>query len=163
MVWFLAIFGGAIADRLGFRRALSLAYLILAAAYFLIGSIAAPWLAPIRSSVPLIVFVGFVLMLPALGISMVKPCVVGTTARASKDNVRSLGYSITTPWSISEAPPVRTSLPERTAAGGNGFRVGGQRVLMFFAVLIFFREPARDPAAPAIRHQHPAQFCRGRS
>src|SRR5207245_4662572 len=30
LVWFLAIFGGAIADRLGFRRALSLAYLILA-------------------------------------------------------------------------------------------------------------------------------------
>ena len=37
MVWFLAIFGGAVADRLGFRRALSLAYLILAVAYFLIG------------------------------------------------------------------------------------------------------------------------------
>src|ERR1700676_5623941 len=30
LVWFLAIFGGAIDDRLGFRRALSLAYLILA-------------------------------------------------------------------------------------------------------------------------------------
>ena len=44
MVWFLAIFGGAIADRLGFRRALSLAYLILAAAYFLIGSVGASWL-----------------------------------------------------------------------------------------------------------------------
>jgi predicted MFS family arabinose efflux permease len=41
MVWFLAIFGGAVADKLGFRRALSLAYLILAAAYFLIGSIGA--------------------------------------------------------------------------------------------------------------------------
>src|SRR5713226_6656748 len=27
LVWFLAIFGGAVADRLGFRRALSLAYL----------------------------------------------------------------------------------------------------------------------------------------
>ena len=25
---------------------------------------------------------------------MVKPCVVGTTARASKENVRSIGYSI---------------------------------------------------------------------
>ena len=45
MVWFLAIFGGAAADRLGFRRALSIAYLILAAAYFLIGSIGASWLA----------------------------------------------------------------------------------------------------------------------
>ena len=38
--------------------------------------------------------VGFVLMLPALGIALVKPCVVGTTARASKENVRSIGYSI---------------------------------------------------------------------
>jgi len=53
MVWFLAIFGGATADRLGFRRALSMAYLILACAYFLIGSIGAPWLAPVRNTVPL--------------------------------------------------------------------------------------------------------------
>ncbi len=45
LVWFLAIFGGTLADRLGFRRALSLAYLILSCAYFLIGSIGAPWLA----------------------------------------------------------------------------------------------------------------------
>src|SRR4030088_3056781 len=53
MVWFLAIFGGAAADRLGFRRALSLAYLILSVAYFLIGSIGAPWLAPGLSAVRL--------------------------------------------------------------------------------------------------------------
>ena len=53
MVWFLAIFGGAAADKLGFRRALSIAYLILAAAYFLIGSIGASWLAPVRNAVPL--------------------------------------------------------------------------------------------------------------
>src|SRR5438105_14330183 len=94
MVWFLAIFGGAAADRLGFRRALSIAYLILSAAYFLIGSIGAPWLAPVRNSVPLGLFVGFILMLPALGIALVKPCVVGTTARASKENVRSIGSSL---------------------------------------------------------------------
>src|SRR5438309_3006597 len=65
MVWFLAIFGGAAADRLGFRRALSMAYLILAAAYFLIGSIAAPWLAPIRNAIPLALSVGCTLALPA--------------------------------------------------------------------------------------------------
>src|SRR6516162_3658542 len=94
MVWFLAIFGGAAADRLGFRRALSMAYLILAVAYFLIGSIGAPWLAPVRNAMPLGLFVGFILILPALGISLVKPCVVGTTARASSERVRSLGYSI---------------------------------------------------------------------
>src|ERR1700752_582177 len=77
MVWFLAIFGGAVADKLGFRRALSLAYLILAAAYFLIGSIGAAWLAPVRNALPLSLFVGLILILPALGIALVKPCVVG--------------------------------------------------------------------------------------
>src|ERR1700682_5745682 len=94
LVWFLAIFGGAIADRLGFRRALSLAYLILASSYFLLGSIGAPWLAPVRNAVPLVVLVTVILMLPALGVALVKPCVVGTTARASRENVRSIGYSI---------------------------------------------------------------------
>ena len=34
LVWFLAIFGGAVADRMGFRRALSLAYLILDGSLF---------------------------------------------------------------------------------------------------------------------------------
>jgi POT family proton-dependent oligopeptide transporter len=84
LVWFLAAFGGALADRMGFRRALSLAYLILATSYFLLGSINSPWLAPVRDAMPLVVLVTLILMLPALGIALVKPCVVGTTARASK-------------------------------------------------------------------------------
>ncbi|HXC34106.1 MAG TPA: MFS transporter, partial [Verrucomicrobiae bacterium] len=92
MVWFLAILGGAVADRLGFRRALSSAYLILACAYFLLGSLGAAWIAPVRNAVPLLGLLAFVLILPALGISMVKPSVVGTTARASRENVRSIGY-----------------------------------------------------------------------
>ena len=54
LVWFLAVFGGTVADRMGFRRALSLAYLILSCSYFLLGSLGAPWLAPIRDNVPLV-------------------------------------------------------------------------------------------------------------
>ena len=73
---------------------LSLAYLILSCSYFLLGSLGSPWFAPVRSAVPLVPLVTFVLMLPALGVALVKPCVVGTTARASKENVRSIGYSI---------------------------------------------------------------------
>ena len=42
---------------MGFRRALSLAYLILSCAYFLLGSLGAPWLAPVRDTVPLVVLV----------------------------------------------------------------------------------------------------------
>ncbi len=77
--------GGALADRLGFRRALSLAYLFLSIAYFTLGSIGADWFAPILCDhVPLVPLVAFVLMLPALGVALVKPSVVGTTARSSK-------------------------------------------------------------------------------
>jgi POT family proton-dependent oligopeptide transporter len=155
MVWFLAIFGGAIADRLGFRRALSLAYLILAAAYFLIGSIGASWLAPIRNAVPLSLFVGCILLLPALGIAMVKPCVVGTTARASKENVRSIGYSIyyTMVNVGGAAGPYAADWAHRHLGLENVFRVAAIGVFaMFFFVLLFFREPkpAADAPVPSI-------------
>src|SRR5438045_5690175 len=87
LVWFLAAFGGAVADRLGFRRALSLAYLILSCSYFLLGSLRSQWLGPVRDYVPLVVLVTIVLILPAFGVAMVKPAIVGTTARASTGNV----------------------------------------------------------------------------
>src|SRR5437667_6880759 len=151
MVWFLAIFGGAAADRLGFRRALSMAYLILAVAYFLIGSIAAPWLAPVRNAMPLSLFVGFILLLPALGVSLVKPSVVGTTARASKENVRSIGYSIYyTMVNIGGAAgPYFASWSHRHLGVENVYRVAALSVfLMFFVVIIFFREPRKPGDAP---------------
>jgi len=146
LVWFLAAFGGTVADRLGFRRALSLAYLILSCSYFLLGSLAAPWLGPIRDHMPLGLLVGFVLALPALGIALVKPAVVGTTARASKENVRSIGYSIyyTLVNIGGAAGPYVASWVHRHMSVENVFRVAAASVfLMFFGVLIFFREPKR--------------------
>ena len=151
MVWFLAIFGGAAADRMGFRRALSMAYLILAAAYFLIGSIGAPWLAPVRNAVPIGLFVGCILALPALGISLVKPCVVGTTARASKENVRSIGYSIYyTMVNIGGAlGPLIAGWAHRHLGVEKVYRVAALSVFaMFFVVLFFFREPRKSGDAP---------------
>jgi dipeptide/tripeptide permease len=147
LVWFLAIFGGAIADRLGFRRALSMAYLILAGSYFLLGSLGAPWLAPVRSAVPLVVLVTIVLMLPALGVALVKPSVVGTTARASNENVRSLGYSIYyTLVNIGGAlGPFVASWVHKNLSVENVFRVASLSVfVMFFAVLLFYREPRKS-------------------
>ena len=147
LVWFLAIFGGAAADRLGFRRALSLAYLILAVAYFLMGSLGASWLAPVRSVVPQLPLVAFVLMIPALGVSLVKPCVVGTTARASSDNVRSLGYSIY--YTLVNIGgffgPQMASVVKQYLSAENVFRASAVSVLlMFFAVLLFFQEPRKS-------------------
>ncbi len=144
LVWFLAIIGGAVADRLGFRRALSAAYLILTCSYFLLGSIGSSWTGPVRHAVPLFWMVLVILMLPALGISMVKPAVVGTTARTSKENVRSIGYSIyyTLVNVGGAAGPLVASVAHRHIGVQSVFRIAALSVLvMFFVVLLFFKEP----------------------
>ena len=145
-VWFLAVFGGALADRMGFRRALSLAYLILGSAYFLLGSIGSPWMAPVRNAVPLTALVTFILLLPALGVALVKPSVVGTTARASKPSARSFGYSVYyTLVNIGGAlGPFVASYIHQHMRVQNVFRVAALSVfLMFFFVIAFFREPRK--------------------
>jgi proton-dependent oligopeptide transporter, POT family len=150
-VWFLAIFGGTIADKLGFRRALALAYLILSGSYFLLGSLDAPWLASIRSTISVSTLVTIVLILPALGVAMVKPSVVGTTARASKENVRSIGFSIyyTLVNVGGAAGPYTASWVQNHMRVENVFRVAASSVfLMLFVVLIFFREPRKAEDAP---------------
>ncbi len=148
-VWIMAIFGGALADRIGFRRALSSAYLILTLAYFLVGSIGAPWLAPVRSVIPLGLLAGVILFLPALGVALVKPSVVGTTARTSKENVRSIGYAIYyTMVNIgSTAGPFLAGWVNERMRPENVFMLAALSVFaMFFVVLLFFKEP-RDPRA----------------
>ena len=150
LVWFLAAFGGALADRMGFRRALSLAYLILAISYFLLGSIGSPWLAPVRNAMPLVVLVTLILMLPALGIALVKPSVVGTTARASKENVRSIGYSIYyTVVNIGGAlGPFLAGWVHQHLSVEKVFGMAALSVfVMFFAVLLLFKEPRRSGEA----------------
>ena len=152
LVWFLPVFGGALADRMGFRKALALAYLILSCAYFLLGSLGAPFMVPIRQSVPLGVLVAIVLALPAFGVALVKPTVVGTTARSSKENVRSFGYSIyyTLVNIGGAAGPFVASFVRQRMSVENVFRVAAISVfLMFLGVLVFFREPNRDRAAQA--------------
>jgi len=150
-VWFLAVIGGAVADRLGFRRALSLAYLTLSFAYFMLGSIGAPWFAPARNAVPMVTLVAIVLVLPALGVALVKPSVVGTTARASKENVRSVGYSIY--YTLVNVGSTCGPFVAGWVRSETLFRIAALSVfLMFFLVLAFFREPrlASDAPAPSL-------------
>lgn len=149
VVWFLPILGGTLADRFGFRRALMFAYLIMAVGYFLLGSLAAPWMQPLRQALTDKWLVLAILMIPALGPGVVKPCVAGTTARASKENVRSIGYSIYyTLVNIGGAlGPIMAFLVRKQLGWGveNVFRVASLSVfLMFWVTLLFYREPTRS-------------------
>jgi dipeptide/tripeptide permease len=146
-VWFLPILGGSLADRFGFRNSLAFAYLTLAVGYFLMGSLSAHWMAPLRQALPLFWVVLLVLMIPALGPSVVKPVVAGTTARASSESVRSIGYSIyyTLVNIGGMLGPLIAFLVRRSLGIENVFRVSALFVfLMFFATLAFYKEPRRS-------------------
>ena len=147
VVWFLPVLGGSLADRFGFRRALMFAYLAMTVGYFLLGSLSAPWMQAARRALTDKWLVLGILMIPALGPAVVKPCVAGTTARASAENVRSIGYSIY--YTIvnigGTLGPVMAWLVRKQLGLGmaNVFRVSALSVfLMFLATLLFFREPA---------------------
>jgi MFS family permease len=80
---------------------------------------------------------------------VVKPCVAGTTARASAENVRSIGYSIY--YTIvnigGTLGPVMAWLVRKQLGWGiaSVFRVSAFSVfLMFLVTLLFFREPTRS-------------------
>jgi POT family proton-dependent oligopeptide transporter len=149
VVWFLPILGGTLADRFGFRRALMFAYLVMTVGYFLLGSLSAPWMESVRHALSDKWLVLAVLMIPALGPGVVKPCVAGTTARASAENVRSLGYSIYyTLVNIGGAlGPIIAFLVRKQLGLGiaSVFRVAACSVfLMFWTTLFFYKEPARS-------------------
>jgi dipeptide/tripeptide permease len=149
VVWLLPVLGGTLADRYGFRRALLFAYLVMTIGYFLLGSLEAPWMRSARAALGDQWLVLAILLVPALGPAMVKPCVAGTTARASSENVRSIGYSIyyTVVNIGGTLGPVVAWLVRKQLGWGieSVFRVSALSVfLMFLATLAFFREPARS-------------------
>jgi POT family proton-dependent oligopeptide transporter len=149
VVWFLPILGGTLADRFGFRRSLMFAYLVMTVGYFLLGSLSATWMEPLRHALTDKWLVLAILMIPAMGPGVVKPCVAGTTARASNENVRSIGYSIYyTLVNIGGAlgPIVAFLVREKLGLGiENVFRVAACSVfLMFWTTLFFYREPERS-------------------
>ena len=148
VVYALAILAGTLADRFGFRRTLLLAYLLLTAGYFLLGSLETPWMAPLRHAIGDKWLVSMVLLVPSLGPGLVKPVVAGTTARASSENVRSLGYSIYyTLVNIGGAvgPLMAWVVREKMGWGiANVFRFAALSVfLMFWVTLFFYREPGK--------------------
>jgi proton-dependent oligopeptide transporter, POT family len=149
VVYALAILAGTLADRFGFRRTLMLAYLLLTVGYFLLGSLETSWMAPLRHAIGDKWLVSLVLLVPSLGPGLVKPVVAGTTARASSENVRSLGYSIyyTLVNIGGTVGPLMAWVVRQKMGWGiaNVFRFAALSVfLMFWVTLFFYHEPGRD-------------------
>jgi len=146
VVWFMPVVGGAAADRFGFRNTLAGAFFILSIGNFLLGSLSASWMAPVRDALPLFALMHLLMLIPAMGPAVVKPVVVGTTARAAKENVRSVGYAIYyTVVNIGAAlGPLVASLLRTNVGVESVFRMSAAAMLaMGFVTLAFYREPDR--------------------
>ena len=82
VLYLLPTFSGILADRIGFRRALLLAFTLLTAGYALLGA----------SQVKSTVIVALALVM--VGGSIVKPVISGTAAKCSDENHRARAFSI---------------------------------------------------------------------
>lgn len=94
LVYLLPIFAGTFADKYGFRKALSFAFLVMAIGYFLMGAIGLPIFRPLIHDMSLYWLIVVVLVFTAIGESFIKPSVLGTVAFSTNSETKSLGYAI---------------------------------------------------------------------
>ncbi len=82
MVYGLPVLSGFVADLIGYRRALLVAYGLLATGYFLLSQLTGYWA------------IASALLVIALGASLVKPTITGTVQKTCDESRRSVGFSI---------------------------------------------------------------------
>ena len=154
VLYFLPILAGTVVDRYGFKRSLAACFTIFCAGYFLIGLAGLQFGQSIVASVGRFPYIVAVLMLTAVGGSLIKPSIVGTVARTTTPDTKALGYSIYyTLVNIGGALGPILALEVRQSLGIEYVLVVSSVTSAFclLGTLLFFREPERAPgdAAPA--------------
>jgi len=151
LLYFLPPLAGTIVDRYGFKRSLALCFAIFSVGYFLIG------LAGIPAGQPLVSWLGtrnymiLALLVTAIGGSLIKPSVVGTVARTTTDESKSLGYSIYYMLvNVGGAIGPLLAVPVRENAGiAYVLMVSSATTFaLLVGTLLFFREPPRPADLP---------------
>ena len=148
IVYGLPVLSGFLADLLGYRRAILLAYTVLIAGYLALGQ-AAGYVAVLGS-----------LALVAFGASLIKPTITGTTQRTCSEAMRPLGFSIYyTLVNIGGFLGPNLSGQVSTALGpGKVFFTSAAAVgVALLLVLALFREP---PAVEGAEKKHFGSFLR---
>lgn len=145
LIYLLPIFAGALADKFGFRKAFSLAFLVLAIGYFLIGTTGMKAFSGLYSGLDSYWILFFILIFTAIGGSFIKPSVLGTVALTTTHETKSLGYAIYY-WLVNTGAAIGPILAflVRDEFGIEFVYVVSavSCALMFFSTRIFFNEPA---------------------
>lgn len=148
VLYCLPIVAGTIVDRYGFKRSLAACFSIFCVGYFLIGLAGMQFGQGLVTAVGRGPYITAVLLLTAIGGSLIKPCIVGTVARTSAPGVRSLGFSIYyTLVNFGGALGPILALQVRENLGIEFVLVTSSITSLFCLIgtLVFFREPERAP------------------
>ncbi|MFN0156464.1 MAG: MFS transporter [Bacteroidota bacterium] len=94
LIFSLPILAGVFVDRYGFKKSLLACFAVFAIGYFLVGLAGMDMAKGMVEGIGTTTYVTGVLILTAIGGSLIKPCIVGTVAMTSKQEVKSLGFSI---------------------------------------------------------------------
>jgi proton-dependent oligopeptide transporter, POT family len=151
LLYFLPVLAGTVVDRYGFKKSLLACFSIFCVGYLLIG------LAGLPAGKPLVAALGpgpymiLALVITAIGGSLIKPSIVGTVARTTTPETKSLGYSVYyTLVNLGGALGPMLALQVRENAGIAYVLVMSSLTSLLLAVgtLLFFREPPRPADAP---------------
>ncbi|GIV35720.1 MAG: MFS transporter [Cyclobacteriaceae bacterium] len=94
VLYFLPVVAGVFVDKYGFRKTLIACFSFFCVGYFLIGLAGLEYGEAVTQLVGKRNYVLAVLLLTAVGGSLIKPCIVGTVAKTTGEQVRALGYSV---------------------------------------------------------------------
>ena len=144
VIYSLPIVAGVFVDRYGFRKTLMTCFAIFAIGYFCIGLAGMEYGASLTQAIGMRNYVIIVLMLTAVGGSLIKPCIVGTVAKTSKPDTKALGFSIYyTLVNFGGAIGPMLALTIRKDWGIEYVLVMSSitSALLFFGTLFFFKEP----------------------
>jgi len=150
LLYSLPIIAGVFVDRYGFKRTLAACFAFFTVGYFLIGLAGLEFGQAIVESVGKTTYVVAVLILTAIGGSLIKPCIVGTVAKTSSDSVQSLGYSIYyTLVNIGGAVGPILALQVREGLGIEYVLIMSSLTsfLLLIGTLIFYKEPPKHADA----------------
>jgi dipeptide/tripeptide permease len=153
-VFFLPTLAGPLVDRYGFRRSLIACFSIFSLGYFAIGLAGLPMGRDLVASVGTTPYIIGALLLTAIGGSLIKPCVVGTVARTTTPDTKSLGYSIYyTLVNLGGALGPLLGLQVREGLGIEYVLVMSSATSVFnlLGTLVFFREPGGRPEDVPLR------------
>lgn len=147
LIYFLPIFAGALADKFGYRKSFSIAFIILAFGYFLIGSTGMSQFAFLYEGKDLYVILVIMLIFTAIGGSFIKPSVLGTVALTTTKETKSLGYAIYY-WLVNiggALGPLIAFLIRDSIGIQIVYMVSSiSCLLMFFSTLIWYKNPSEQ-------------------